>query len=98
MVFLITPGIGLAPLGQSGGSRPMRDLRRYLLIAVILLGAAVPSHAAAVLTFEGLKDLESVLNFYNGGAGSMGSVGPDLNIVFGPQTVALRDRDAGGSG
>jgi hypothetical protein len=76
----------------------MRDAGRYLLIAVILLGAAVPSHAAAVLTFEGLKDLESVLNFYDGGAGSLGSVGPDWNIVFGPETVALRDRDAGGSG
>ncbi len=76
----------------------MRNARRPLILAVALMAVAGPSRAAAVLTFEGLQDLESVLDFYNGGAGSLGSVGPDLNIVFGPETVALRDTDAGGSG
>src|SRR3712207_7981089 len=36
------------------------------------------------LSFEGLKDTEQVLEFYNGGAGSLGSTGPDYDISFGP--------------
>ena len=68
-------------------------------LAVACLAVPASSSAAVqVLTFEGLQDNEQVLQFYNGGAGSMGSVGPDFDITFGSDSLALIDGDAGGSG
>jgi hypothetical protein len=51
------------------------------------------------LTFEGLKDLEPINDFYNGGTGGFGS-GPGTNygIAFTPDSLALIARSAGGSG
>ena len=70
-----------------------------------LLGACVCSlflvsaNAVAVtLPFEGLQNNEDILEFYNGGSGSLGSSGPDLGIRFSPNAVAFIDIDAGGSG
>jgi hypothetical protein len=61
--------------------------------------AVSPVGAATVLTFEGLTDLESVGNFYNGGTGGSGSgPGPSLGINFAPNAWALLDSDAGGIG
>src|SRR5687767_14714862 len=54
--------------------------------------------AAVTLDFEGLKDEELVVQFYNGGAGSEGSVGPDYCIGFNADARALIDSDAGGTG
>lgn len=52
-----------------------------------------------VLTFEGLRDLEPILNFYNGGFGGGGSgPGPNFGIVFGGASLAIIDADAGGTG
>jgi hypothetical protein len=70
-----------------------------ILSAVCLFGASKAEAAAIVLDFEGLEDLESVNNFYNGGTGSNGS-GPGINygIEFGSNALALIDADAGGSG
>lgn len=50
------------------------------------------------LDFEGLKDEEKILDFYNGGTGSKGSKGPDYGVRFGDSALALIDKDVGGSG
>ena len=55
--------------------------------------------ATIVLDFEGLQDLEPVEDFYDGGFGGDGSgPGPDLDITFSPNALAIVDQDAGGSG
>ncbi len=74
-----------------------------LLPSAILFGliasVAPVSASITVLTFEGLQDLEPVLNFYNGGLGGNGSgPGPDYGITFSATSLALIDADAGGSG
>jgi hypothetical protein len=66
---------------------------------MIALGAAGAAMAApVVLTFEGLKDQEQILNFYNGGTGSLGSAGPNFGIGFDAGALALIAASAGGSG
>lgn len=61
--------------------------------------AAAPVHAQVALTFEGLKDIEGVLNYYNGGAGSLGSTGgPNYGITFSSNALALIRDNAGGGG
>ena len=46
--------------------------------------------ATALMTFEGLKEGEQVLNFYNGGHGSMGGgPGPKFGVAFTSTAVAL---------
>jgi hypothetical protein len=54
--------------------------------------------AAIVLDFEGLRDLEEVNNFYNGGTGGSGSSGTNYGVQFSQTSLALIDQDAGGSG
>jgi len=56
------------------------------------------SAIAEVLSFEGLQDLEEVLEFYNGGTGSMGSSGPNIGVSFTAGALAIIDSDDGGSG
>lgn len=60
--------------------------------------AGICAAAPVTLDFEGLKDQESVLGFYNGGTGSLGSAGTNYGIGFAGNTLALIDSDAGGSG
>jgi hypothetical protein len=76
----------------------MRHVHRAVVVAIALLLVSVPSHASLLLTFEGLQDQEDILSFYNGGSGSLGSTGPDLNIEFGASALAVIDADAGGGG
>jgi hypothetical protein len=65
-----------------------------LLFLASLLTAAVTNALAIpfVLNFGGLQNNEEVLNYYNGGAGSLGS-GPGANygITFTPSFVAIMD-------
>lgn len=79
-----------------------RAIRRSLIAFGVAVGCLVLPQsgwaASTVLTFEGLLNGEQVLQFYNGGAGSLGSVGPDYDIEFGSAALANRDADAGGSG
>ena len=66
---------------------------------VILATTATPAVAGIVmLDFEGLQDLEEVLEFYNGGTGSNGSSGTDYGVSFSSNTLASIDEDAGGTG
>lgn len=71
---------------------------KLILVFALLAALAAPGQAVTLLTFEGLRDLEPVQNFYNGGAGGLGSVGPNLGVVFNANALALIDEDAGGSG
>jgi hypothetical protein len=65
--------------------------------AILSLGLVSPA-SALVLTFEGLQDGEQILDFYNGGTGSLGSSGPNYGINVGPSALAAIDSDAGGLG
>ena len=51
-----------------------------------------------VLDFEGAGNNAQLLNFYDGGADSLGMSGVDYDIKFGSNALALRDKDVGGSG
>ena len=70
-----------------------------LLAGLIVGGRGAQANTALVLDFEGLGNLERILDFYDGGLGGFGSgPGPDYGISFGPDALALIDADAGGSG
>jgi len=60
------------------------------LVMVLLLGT-VAANAANVLTFSGFQQpYETILSYYNGGFGGMGSgPGPSFGVVFGPDALAL---------
>lgn len=60
-----------------------------LLAVLALLGAGRSGAAQVTLTFEGLQHLEEVLDFYNGGTGSMGSAGPNYGVAFGGAFAAI---------
>jgi hypothetical protein len=72
----------------------------FTLVALGMLYSSSPSRAATtVLTFEGLQNLEPILNYYNGGLGGLGSgPGPNDGIVFGPDSLAIIQQAVGGSG
>lgn len=61
-------------------------MRKIILAAAIAAGIAAPASAATVLTFEGLGNLAPVGAFYA------------PNYIFSTATLAIIDRDAGGSG
>ncbi len=70
-----------------------------LLAVIFVLAVASAKAGTIVLTFEGLQDNETVLNYYNGGLGGNGSgPGPNYGITFGPDTLAIISGAAGGSG
>lgn len=56
------------------------------------------SRAVTVLNFEGLNNDEEVLNFYNGGTGSLGNSGTNYGVSFSPSGLGIIDSDAGGTG
>ncbi len=69
------------------------------MAALLALSLAARASAIVVLNFEGLGDLETVEEFYNGGTGGGGSgPGTDYGISFSDNALALIDADAGGSG
>jgi VPDSG-CTERM motif len=65
----------------------------------VLFLLASSAAQAVVLTFEGLGNLESINNYYNGGLGGGGSgPGPNYGITFTSDSLALIDSDNGGTG
>jgi len=70
----------------------------YLL--TLFAASALASQAGVItLTFEGLRDEEEILNYYNGGYGSLGSgPGPNYGIIFSPNSEAIIEDDKGGRG
>jgi hypothetical protein len=65
----------------------MRSLA--IATAAVLLGGSSADAESVVLTFEGLKQGEQVLDFYNGGTGSLGSSGTDFGVSFTSEALAL---------
>jgi hypothetical protein len=53
-----------------------------VLFAVAMVAGTPPLPGASLLTFEGLRQGEQVLNFYNGGTGSAGSSGTNFGVSF----------------
>jgi uncharacterized protein (TIGR03437 family) len=72
-------------------------LDRVLIILLGGLSATLPCLAQTqpvLITFEGLQDLELVLDYYNGGHGSLGSgPGPNFGISFGSGAQVLTTDD-----
>jgi hypothetical protein len=71
-----------------------------LAVSIGILGIlSTVALADTVLTFEGLKDLEPIESFYNGGLGGFNSgPGPNYGIVFTTDSLAVIAISAGGSG
>ena len=69
-----------------------------MIVMAMAILMSVSSASALVLNFEGLQDMENILDFYNGGTGSLGSSGTNYGVSFGPDALALIDADAGGNG
>jgi hypothetical protein len=60
----------------------MKSLARGILVGFAATMFAASAHATIVLDFSGLKDLEEIDGFYNGGTGSLGSSGLNYGISF----------------
>lgn len=67
-------------------------------LTVLALTAARPVKAQ-VLIFEGLRDNQSVGNYYNGGLSGNGvGPGPNYGVSFTPNALSIISRDDGGTG
>lgn len=75
-----------------------KTLVRLAAAASLSAIAAAASASVITLDFEGLRNGEAILDFYNGGTGSLGSSGVNYGVRFGPNALALIDADAGGGG
>src|SRR4051812_3801536 len=69
-----------------------------LALSTAAIGFAAPAEASIVLTFEGVGNLASVNNFYNGGTDSVGNSGTNYGINFSSNSIGNIDADAGGGG
>lgn len=69
------------------------------LALVLGLGAAQAYATPVTLTFTGLKDLEPINTFYDGGSGGMGSTGgTNYGVSFTSDSLAIISDQNGGSG
>jgi hypothetical protein len=69
------------------------------LVVVFLAASATMARATTVvLTFEGVGNLASVNDFYNGGTDSAGHSGTNYGIHFTSDSLGLIEADQGGSG
>ena len=104
-MLYVKPFLGLGPGRAKKGTDEMKRLILALaggmavLVGLIGGGPGAQADTTVVLDFEGVADLEPILDFYDGGFGGFGSgPGPDYGITFGPDARALIDSDDGGSG
>jgi len=71
----------------------------HLLLSILLLAATLPAQTKGIATFGGLKNLEFINQYYNGGNGSLGSgPGKDLHLEFTANAQAIVSGAKGGSG
>jgi hypothetical protein len=83
--------------GDEGGNpeleEPLRQRCSLVLLLVSLLTVAgTNAHASFILSFDDLENGEEVMNYYDGGFGSLGSgPGPEYGITFGPSFLAIMD-------
>lgn len=69
------------------------------VLLVVIIASPVLAQTRGNVTFNGLKNLEFVNNYYNGGTGSFGSgPGPDLSLTFTSNAQAIVSASKGGSG
>jgi hypothetical protein len=77
-------------------------VRKVNLVSVLLglfLAAPLVAQTKGIVTFGGLKNLEFVNSFYNGGTGSLGSgPGRDFQLEFTANAQAIISAAKGGSG
>jgi Bacterial Ig-like domain (group 3) len=78
----------------------VRKLKSLLLaISLLVLVAPLSAQTKGIATFGGLKNLEFVNDFYNGGKGSLGSgPGKDLQLQFASNAQVIVSASKGGSG
>jgi hypothetical protein len=82
--------VAASPAVREWVRRPIPTAVPYLVTAMLALIWATPMRAQYVLTFEGLKQDEPILGYYNGGYGGNGSgPGPNYGITFGSSALAL---------
>jgi PEP-CTERM motif len=71
----------------------MKNLKLISIAALATAAFATPASAVVVtLDFEGLANGAAIGNYYNGGGGG------SLGVTFSPNTLAVIDSDAGGTG
>jgi hypothetical protein len=70
------------------------------VVIILLALMSLPAYAnSTYLTFQGLKDGESISNFYNGGTGGSGSMSHyNFGITFSSNALAIKSYLKGGSG
>jgi hypothetical protein len=93
----------LVPEGQFLFQEPTVNRSQVFVSALffLLLAAAVPAVAQTkgTVTFGGLKNLEFVNDYYNGGQGSLGSgPGKNFHLQFSSNAQAIVQAAKGGSG
>ncbi len=72
-------------------------MKNTVCALALALAAAPAANAVISVNFEGLKNLEPVGNYYDGGFGGLGSgPGPALGVQFVGNTLAIIDGDAAG--
>ena len=78
----------------------MSKPRVFIYILFIALAAVqLNAQSKGTLGFNGLKNLEFIQNYYNGGTGSLGSgPGPDYGLTFTSNAQAIISAAKGGSG
>jgi hypothetical protein len=76
----------------------MKGLKLAALCGVITLVSASAAAGPITLTFEGVGNLASVNDFYNGGTDSQGHSGTNYGISFSNTSLGIIDADAGGTG
>jgi Bacterial Ig-like domain (group 3) len=68
-------------------------------LLVIATASSLVAQTKGNVTFSGLKNLEFIQNYYNGGTGSFGSgPGPDYALTFTSNAQAIVSASKGGSG
>jgi hypothetical protein len=78
----------------------VQKLRPFTLtISLMLLVSPLVAQTKGIATFGGLKNLEFINNYYNGGTGSMGSgPGKNLHLEFTSNAQVIVSANKGGSG
>ena len=72
---------------------------RFLALLLLLLPTLSEAQTKGVVNFSGLKNLEFIDRFYNGGKGSLGSgPGPNFGIEFTANAQTIISASKGGSG
>lgn len=72
----------------------MKLLKHSCALALLATSALTSAHAAPItLTFEGVGDLASINDFYNGGTDSKGNSGTDHGVQFGTNTLGVLEQN-----